>query len=349
MAFRRTFAVTGALALAAALATSSYAQGSAQQENQHGRTLRGDERREFEALRSLVDEVAAGKQPAPADVQLNLQNHFLKGGENVYIPYTLEITGGQFTSYPVAMYVRVVRKNAAQRAAGADAKPQADDAHTDVYFLDVYFLTEKDIVSSGEGAAVRRALLLPPGEYDFYIAMRERQPRGRKAASPKSVVHREALSVPEMTKELMTSTIILAKNLEPFPQKLTPQQQLEQPYTIAGYKIEPIYDAKFPKAGSLFFVFSVHNNGLAASGKPDLDVDYLFYRAAEKEPFSKLATQAFNETTLPGQLDGYPKVFVGQGVPLTTFEPGDYRLEIKITDKTKNQSITRDVPFTVTP
>jgi hypothetical protein len=82
-------------------------------------------------------------------------------------------------------------------------------------------------------------------------------------------------------------------------------------------------------------------------------VEYLFYRASEDKPFTKLATQSFNATTLPGQFDlnvGH-QVFVGQGIPLKsaqmTFAPGDYRLEIKITDKTNGQAITRNVPFTV--
>ena len=43
-----------------------------------------------------------------------------------------------------------------------------------------------------------------------------------------------------------------------------------------------------------------------------------------------------------------PMVFVAQGVPLTSFNPGDYKVQMKITDKTNNQSVTKDVPFTVT-
>jgi hypothetical protein len=34
-------------------------------------------------------------------------------------------------------------------------------------------------------------------------------------------------------------------------------------------------------------------------------------------------------------------------VPLATFPEGEYRLEIKITDKNSGKTITRDVPFTV--
>ena len=60
--------------------------------------------------------------------------------------------------------------------------------------------------------------------------------------------------------------------------------------------------------------------------------------------------QSFNATTLPGQFDlnlGH-QVFVGQGIPVKdAFKPGDYRLEIKVTDKTNGQTVTRNVPFTV--
>jgi len=38
----------------------------------------------------------------------------------------------------------------------------------------------------------------------------------------------------------------------------------------------------------------------------------------------------------------------GQAVPLASFPEGDYRLEIKITDKIANKTLTRDVNFTVT-
>ena len=55
--------------------------------------------------------------------------------------------------------------------------------------------------------------------------------------------------------------------------------------------------------------------------------------------------------TLPNEfnLGAGHQVLVGQGVPLSPFAPGAYKLEIKITDKTDNKSITRDVPFSVLP
>jgi hypothetical protein len=352
MSFRRAFALINGLALAALMAVPSHAQDKGQEQQQ--RKLSGDERREYIALNELVDAVAAGKQPAPADVKLTFQHHFLRSSaDNVYLPYTVQISGGKFSSFPVAMYVRVAQKPAAGAPAPAAPAKQGDPP-PDYPFADVYFLTEQGITTAGDVAQVSRALQLTQGEYTLYIAMRERQPRDRKLGPPKSVVMTQPLSVPDLGKGLTTSSVIVSTGLDPAAEKLTAQQQLEQPFTISGYRITPVFSAGIPQSGEFLFVFFIYNEGIAASGKPDLDVDYHFFRAAEEKPFTRLATQSFNATTLPGQFDlnaGH-QVFVGQGIPLKsdamTFAPGDYRMEIKITDKTNGQSITRSVPFTVT-
>ena len=59
---------------------------------------------QFKALSGLVDAIAAAKEPAPSDVKLSVQNHFIRLATNVFVPYVLEIEGGQFTSFPVALY-----------------------------------------------------------------------------------------------------------------------------------------------------------------------------------------------------------------------------------------------------
>jgi hypothetical protein len=348
MSFRRVSALAGALVLAASVGVPAYAQDKkpAPPEPQQ-RKLSNDEKRDYLALSELVDAVAAGKQPAPADVKLKFQNHFLKSSKNVYIPYVLEISGGTFTSYPVTMYVRAVRK---QEPGAAPAAPPAKGVETDWPFADAYFLTEKSVTTTGDVTELGRALELPAGEYTLYIAMRERQPKDRKQ-QPKSVVLAQPLTVPDMNTGLTTSTVILAKSLDPAPEQLTGQQQLEQPFTISGYRVVPSFGAPIPQqSGELMFVFFIYNEAIAASGKPDLDVEYFFYRASEEKPFTKLATQSFNATTLPGQFDlnlGH-QVFVGQGIPVKdAFKPGEYRLEIKVTDKASGQTVTRNVPFTV--
>ena len=347
MSLRRALAVTGALVLAVSAPSLSYAQDKPKPaEQQQQRKLSNDERNDYRALSDLVDNVMSGKQPAPADVKVKFQNHFLKSSKNVYIPYMLELSGAKFTSDPVTMYVRAVQKPAAGAAPAAPAKPGVE---MDWPFADVYFLNEKNITVSGDVAELGRALELPPGDYTLYVGMRERQPKDRKQ-QPKAVVVAQPLTVPDLNAGLTTSSIILAKALDPAPEQLTGQQQLEQPFTISGYKVVPSFGAPIPPGGELMFVFFIYNEGIAASGKPDVDVEYLFYRANEDKAFTKLATQSFNATTLPGQFDlnqGH-QVFVGQGIPVKdAFKPGDYRLELKVIDKTKSETITRNVPFTV--
>ncbi len=311
------------------------------------RKLSNDERRDYMELATFLDGVIAGKQPAPADLKARVQHHFLKSEAGVYLPYTLELSGGTFTSYPVTMYVRAVSKDA---SAATPAKP--GDKPADYPFVDVYFLTEKNMVTANGVTEISRALSLPPGEYTVYFALRERQPRDRKQM-PKTVVLTQPMSVPDMNKGLTTSSVILASGLDPAAEQLNAQQQLEQPFNISGYKITPVLSGTFPQSAELLFVFFIYNEGAAANGKPDVDVAYNFFRGTEEKPFTRLATQSFNATTLPAEfnLAAGHQVMVGQGVPLKnpsmTFAPGEYRLEIRVTDKTSNQTITRNVQFAV--
>jgi hypothetical protein len=303
---------------------------------------------QYQALNALVDAVMAAKEPAPADIKLRLQNHFVKSATGVFIPYVLEITAGKPTSFPLALYVRGVRRpDAAAAATTAGTTAAASYAFTDMYFVD-----QKHLVSTGpDSAELSRALELPPGEFDLYFAISEPPARNNNAPAAKKAVLKQPLSVPDFSKGFTTSTIVLGKTMDEAPQLLTAEQQMEQPFTLGGYKMAPAFTATFPQSGELLFVFFIYNEGAAASGKPDMDVEYYFYRAAETKPFSKAATSAFNATTLPDEfnLAAGHQVLVGQGIPLTSFAPGDYRLELKITDKTNSQTITRMVPFTVTP
>jgi hypothetical protein len=329
MSLRRVSTVVACLSLVAAMAAPSNAQQPAQKK------LNKDEQTHFEAVHGLVTAVSSGKQPAPADAKLTFHNHFLKAGDSVYVPYTVEIEPGKLTSFPLALYIRAVSKTPPATPPAPGAKLYA--------FEDVVFLPKV-------GDSVSRAMELPAGEYDVHVAVLERAPRDKKIPA-KGAVATQSLTVPDLNTGLTTSSVLVARALEAAPGELSAQQQMEQPYTLSGFKVTPRLGNTIPKAEEFIFVFFVYNEGVAASGKPDLQVDYLFYRGAEAKPFSKLASSQFNATTLPAEFDiaaGH-QVFAGQGIGVTTFAPGDYKLEIKVTDKTNKATVTRDVPFTVSP
>jgi hypothetical protein len=98
----------------------------------------------------------------------------------------------------------------------------------------------------------------------------------------------------------------------------------------------------------VFFIYGVTPD---ASKKPDVQVEYNFHRKTPEgeKYFNKTAPQEISAKTLPEAFDtaaGHP--LPGSIViPLASFPPGEYRLEIKVTDKPSGKTLTRDVPFTV--
>ena len=156
--------------------------------------------------------------------------------------------------------------------------------------------------------------------------------------------------------------MIVAQRIDPLPAPLTPQQQIERPYALGQIEIVPVTDMKMPKKAELQTFMIIYNPKTDSMNKPDVTVEYSFCQAAAGsqpkagEPckagekfFNKTTPQALNAQTLPPQFDvsaGH-QLQAGQGVPLASFPEGDYRLEIKVTDKIANKSITRDVNFTV--
>jgi hypothetical protein len=293
---------------------------------------------QYRALTALVDGVIAGKEQAPADLNLAFYPHFIRSSTNIFVPYMLELSGAKLSSFPVALYIRAVRKSEASEPAGQTP------------FTDIYFIPNAGaLISSTSGVLLARALELPPGEFDLYFALAETPPRNQKTP-PKRVVYTTPVSVPDLSKDLTTSSLILAKSLEEGTAQLTPRQQMEQPFNIGGQRITPTFSPVFSKSGELLFVFLIYNEGSTSAGKPDLDVAYTMFRGTEPKPFAKMPTTSFNATTLPAEfsLAAGHQVLVVQGVPLGSFAPGDYRLGITITDKTTAASINREIKFTVT-
>jgi hypothetical protein len=92
---------------------------------------------------------------------------------------------------------------------------------------------------------------------------------------------------------------------------------------------------------------------LTPEKKFNLEATYTFYRqdgGAEKR-FNSTEPQIFSSETMGAGFDpaGNSSIQAGQGVPLQSFPEGQYRLEIKITDKLSAKVLTQNVNFTVTP
>lgn len=343
------------LPLAFAVASLSAASPAlvAQQQNPQQRSQQ--EQRDIQTLVELVDAVGTGTQPAPTDLGVSWDsNHFVKSGDgSTYIAFTVAIDAVQLGMPDAAVYLRVVDKSAPAPAPPAEQpqnnrnrNQQPQQPARPIYPIEnIYFI---DVPAAG---TVSRAVVLKPGEYEVFVAVKEQSvgEPARNAPPPKMGLLRRDLSVPDFTQpDLSTSTVIIASAIEPLDMPLTPQQQQENPYTFGTMRVVP--DLSLSKSGELQVLFWIYGTQLA-NGKPDVLIDYNFYqKTAEGEKyFNKTAPQPLNAETLPPQFDvaaGHqlPGSLV---VPLQSFPAGEYRLEITITDKLSGKVLMQNATFTV--
>jgi len=307
---------------------------------------------------AVVDRVIGGQMPAPTDYTMTWEsNHFTKGAEGqTYVPFTI-VVDKALAGKQVAYYMRVVDKGApVPAAAPPDPKAKVDKNAAPV--RPSYPWERISFTQVPESGKMSRAVVLKPGEYEAYITLKEKSTTEikdlAKAPTPKVAYIKHEITVPDYNgAELKMSTPILASTVEPLPAPLTPAQLEENPYGVFGaMKIVPSADGKFSKAGEFSIVFFVYGAGDAGGGKPNVTLDYSFYVKANGEAekyFNKTAPQELNGTTLA------PDFNVAAGhqvpgmlsIPLASFPVGEYRLEIKVTDKAANKTITQNVAFTV--
>ena len=330
---------------------------------------------EVRALLTLADQAAAGEIPSGIPVTWQGQ-HFIKShGDKTYVPFTIAVEG---FSGPAALsvYLRVTKRGEGAPAPAPSADPQEKDgkageqapARPEYPFEDV-FEAALPAATAGSPPVVRRAFAVPPGEYDVYVLVKEKgaaAPSGSgaaaaeaapaaEAAAPRAGGVKQPVTVPSLDGQLTTSSIILADAVEELQSPLPPDRQSEQPYTFGQMRIIPSADQTFAKSADLNVIFWIYGAGTDASTKkPDVEVQYNFHQKLPdggEKFFNRTEPTVMNAQTLPPQFDlaaGH-QLPGSLAVPLASFPDGDYRLEVKVTDKTSGASLTRDVPFTVTP
>jgi hypothetical protein len=339
------------------------------------------QRSEAQTIIARVDEVAAGKTVANTLPIRWEQQHFIKAqGDKTYVPFTVAIDPGALTTNSIALYLRVVKHGAPPEPPPAPAEGKSDKKAAEVRrypFEDLYFF-DVPAVAPGQPQRLRRAFAVPPGDYDVFVAVRERPatpatPAGPTATTgtsasapatppaasnggsePKEGVIKQTVTVEDFTpQEFTTSSVIVAEKVEVLQAPLATERQADSPYTFGQMRIFPAADYKFSKKSELSIVFWIYGTSLDQNTKkPDVNIEWKFYQKnGDKETyFNKTDPQALNAQTLPPNFDlsaGHqlPGSLV---VPLASFPEGDYRLEVELTDKVANKTLKRDVLFSVT-
>ena len=290
--------------------------------------------------------------------------HFIKGQNGVYVPFTLTFDPASIRTSDVSIYVRAVEKDRLPLIAAAltpPAAPAAGSKQPPPSAPPKYAWDNVHFVQKPADGRITRAIALPPGDYELFVAVKERSvsppasgnsPPG--SPSVRTGLLRHAVLAPDFNKaELQTSSVLLATTVEPVSGQLSPAEQEANPYVFGPMRIVPSRDGRFTKNNELQVIFWVYGAGASSAGKPDVLIDYNFYLkqpdGAEKY-FNKTAPQELNAKTLPPEFNAaaghqLPGSLV---VPLTSFPAGDYRLEIKVTDKPSGKVVAQNVTFTVT-
>jgi hypothetical protein len=303
----------------------------------------------------LADSVSAG-QPMTNDFGLawGHEDYLKATGNKEYVPFTITFDQSKIPAGTVALYWRVVAKD----AAGAAAPPtlpagKKDDKDKDKKPAPRFAYEDINYITPAMGR-MSRAFTVTAGTYDVYVVMREPASTQKNAPPPKASIIKQTLTVPDYwSADLTTSSVIIAQRIEPLNAPLSATEQLDRPYALGMMEIVPALDTKFTTKNELSIFMLIYNPKTDPMNKPDVTVEYNFYQkpagAAEKF-FNKTSPQDLNGKTLPAAFDmslGH-QLQTGQAVPLASFPAGDYHLEIKVTDKLATKTITRDVNFTVT-
>jgi hypothetical protein len=317
------------------------------------------QKKEIQGIVKIVDDLAAG-QPAPNDLSVTwLREDQLKAqGNKEYVPFTVTIDPSKVSGGTVAFYWRVIAKTATaapEPAAGQkkdDKKDKDKGKKPDYAYEDISFIP----VTAGQNPMrISRSFTVPGGNYDVFVVVKEPTPEKapKNAPPPKISLLKQSVTVQDFWNgELATSTVILAQRIDPLPAPLTPQQQADRPYALGTMEILPAFDTKLSKKSELSTFMLIYNPKVDSANKPDVAVEYNFYQKLAGAPekfFNKTNPQNLNAQTLPPQFDlaaGH-QLQSGQAVPLASFPEGDYRLEIKVTDKIANKTLTKEVVFTV--
>lgn len=172
------------------------------------------------------------------------------------------------------------------------------------------------------------ALPVSAGEYSMVIAASD----GGKSSGTKI-----PLSVPDYGSKLSISSPIFVGEF----QQLPAGEPEMSPYTFGKTKIVPSFDHVFPKGGDLKVLYEIYNaQNDPATGKSNLEETVRFEKQGGGNP----------KQSKPAPPQGFAigkKITVPTGFPLSTFEPGEYKLTLTITDKTSGQTATKESTFKV--
>ena len=297
-----------ALASAALLLLVSTASNVAAQ----GRPLTKDEEREAKAVTGALGNAFQGK-PVTNELGLSWIRHDglqAQADKNI-VAFGVTLDPAKAPSGKVFMVWRVL-------PAGADPK--------DKKIVPIFENFSTVALEAGK-PFIGRLLLAPAGKFDVFLGAHELV-EGKGSKAPVSVL-KQTIDVPALTGgDFLVSNLFIFRTRK-YDAPLA--DIMEHPYGTPEEESIPLENPTLAKTEPL------RVNGMVFNATGRVGVEYAAYKDGVAEPFKKWAAAEIDPAR-----QGIP-----DRVPLTDFEPGNYRLEIKLTDKGSGKTLTESLKFVV--
>jgi GWxTD domain-containing protein len=185
-----------------------------------------------------------------------------------------------------------------------------------------------------EGSSIyQKAVPLAPGMYRLNIVCKD-------IVGGNMTTYPVALNVPHYDEEkLSSSSVILADLIEKVPTTSIGTGQ----FVIGGTKVRPRMGDTFARNEKLGIYMQLYNfEPDETTKKPNGSIQYEITKNGAEKPMFDYTEELSKIAGASAQV-----VTVEQILPLTTLEPGLYKLKMTVTDKGRNQVLTPSASFTV--
>jgi hypothetical protein len=275
------------------------------------RQLTKDEDREVKAIAGAIANVMQGKAVGN-DLGLTwVRLDAMQAQEDKSImAYLLKLDPAKAPSGKVSLLWRVL-------PAGADPKAKV---------APVFENYSTATIENGS-PFVGRLILAPAGKFDVYVGAHE-MVEGKASKAPISVI-KQTIDIPVLSGGELLIGNLYAFRARKYSAPLA--DVMEHPYGTTEEESLPLDNPTYAKTEPLRI------NGMIFNATGRVGVEYAVFKEGSSEPFKRYSAAEIDPTR-----QGIP-----DSIPLTDFEPGKYRLEIKATDKGTSKTVTQSLAFTV--
>ena len=176
----------------------------------------------------------------------------------------------------------------------------------------------------------QKAVYLRPGRYKLSLVIKDDH-SGHMGSENLGII------VPQFSDaKLTSSSLILADLIQPLPTN----EVGSGPFVIGGTKVRPNVNQVFTQSQNFGIYMQVYNLGIdPKTHLPSANIDYVI---------SKDGKMVLNQTEQAARIkDASEQVTLEKTMPVKLLQPGKYTLQIKITDKVKDQTDTQTTNFQV--